>query len=206
MNEDEDLITTVSEACGCSLAHATLALSKCRNNVEYAADWVLQNPEVPLPTPGVAVPRVPDSDETRQWRRFDTESKQCIAMMMYALNVHAWDSEDTNSFVPYDCLEDTMPFLERIAVWTLRSQPRETPSILRPEGSASSSSPRCFRTCMPLPDPTARPLFLEISTPNQGGNSCKAPSVGTCTLISERYQRSTAITSRLHLKTNNTRA
>ena len=109
MNEDEDLITTVSEACGCSLAHATLALSKCRNNVEYAADWVLQNPEVPLPTPGVAVPRVPDSDETRQWRRFDTESKQCIAMMMYALNVHAWDSEDTNSFVPYDCLEDTMP-------------------------------------------------------------------------------------------------
>ena len=51
----DDLISQVVEVCNVAPTRAALALGKCRNSVEYAINWIYENPEVEA-TPALPPP------------------------------------------------------------------------------------------------------------------------------------------------------
>ena len=111
---DDDLISQVVEVCSVAPARAALALSKCRNSVEYAINWIFENPEelvAPPPPPPSPPPSRPIFPEEQQWRHFDRSAQTQLSMLLFALNVNAWDTQDFDSFVPYDALEECLPCL-----------------------------------------------------------------------------------------------
>ena len=122
----DDLISQVVEVCNVAPTRAALALGKCRNSVEYAINWIYENPEeveAPPPSPLPPVPKPPRflSPEEQQWRRFDRSAQTQLSMLLFALNVNAWDSQDFDSFVPYDALEECLPCLLTNLEWTFQN-------------------------------------------------------------------------------------
>ena len=148
----EENIKVVMTACGCSHGRAKMALEKCRNNVEYAANWVMDNGAVPTP-PDVSerllCSEAEDSEKlcTKQeklsvrepllpeemlWRQFDRATRQQTSMCFYVLNVNAWDLQDLDFFISYDALEEILPFLHIHRQWTWQHAycpPESEPSL-----------------------------------------------------------------------------
>ena len=55
-------------------------------------------------------------DEGSLWRCYPKATKDQVSMLLFTLNVGAWEVGDTDVFVPYDALEEVMPIPLRLGL------------------------------------------------------------------------------------------